>query len=90
MNEHVVLHHNGAALVVAEKTGYQDYSYLDTLSLAYHLTGDSAQAIENQKKAIALLPEGPSGTRTAMEESLAEFEAASHGPKTAPEERSSD
>jgi serine/threonine protein kinase/tetratricopeptide (TPR) repeat protein len=64
------------ALLVAERTDYLDFSYLDTLSLAYHLTGNSAQAAENQKKAIALLPEGPSGARTALEEALAKFEAA--------------
>jgi len=42
-----------------------------TLSLAYHLTGDTAKAIETQNKAIALLPEGESDLRTTLEASLA-------------------
>ncbi len=63
------------ALEVAEKTGYENPGHLDTLSLAYHLTGDTAKAIENQKKAIALLPEGESPVRQALEEALAKFEA---------------
>ncbi len=67
------------ALEVAEKTGYENPGRLDTLSLAYHLTGDTAKAIENQKKALALLPEGESGLRTGMEEALAKFEAVLKG-----------
>ena len=46
------------ALEAAEKDGYKDPYSLDTLSLAYHLTGDTAKAIENQRKAISLLPTG--------------------------------
>ena len=64
------------AFEVAERTGYENPECLDTLSLAYHLTGDTAKAIETQKKAIALLPEGESATRTGLEEALAKFEAA--------------
>ncbi len=63
------------ALEVAEKTGYKNAGWLDTLSLAYHLTGDTAKAIENQKKAISLLPEGESALRTGLEEALATFAA---------------
>ena len=63
------------ALDVAKKTGYKDPNYLDTLSLAYHLAGETAEAIENQKRAIALLPEGESALRRALEEALARFEA---------------
>jgi tetratricopeptide (TPR) repeat protein len=66
----------GLALEVAEKTQYENSECLDTLALAYHLTGDTAKAIENQRKAIALLPEGESERRTGFEESLAKFEAA--------------
>ena len=46
------------ALKGAQKKGYKDPNWLDTLSLAYHLTGDTTKAIENQRKAISLLPEG--------------------------------
>ena len=63
------------ALEVAERTEHRDPDYLDTLSLAYHLTGQTAKAVANQRKALALLPEGPSETRTAMEEALARYEA---------------
>ncbi len=55
-------------------TRHENPGYLDTLSLAYHLTGDTAKAIENQKKAIALLPEGAS--RASFEAALAKFETA--------------
>ena len=64
------------ALEVAEETGYENPGYLDTLALAYHLTGDTAKAIENQKKAISLLPEGESPRRASFEAALAKFEAA--------------
>jgi tetratricopeptide (TPR) repeat protein len=40
------------AVEVAEKTRYENPSYHDTLSQAYHLTGDTAKAIETQKKAL--------------------------------------
>jgi len=48
----------------------------DTLSLALHMTGDTAKAFENQKKAIGLLPAGDSETRRELEDRLARFEAA--------------
>jgi tetratricopeptide (TPR) repeat protein len=68
------------ALDVAERTGRRNPGALDTLSLAYHLTGDTAKAIENQREAIALLPEGESDLRTAMEEALAKFLSAEAAP----------
>ncbi len=71
---------------VAEKTGYENPGYLDTLSLAYHLTGDTAKAIETQKQAIALLPEGDSALRKSLEEALAKFEAAQDDKKLIGEE----
>ncbi len=55
-------------------TEYRNAAYLDTLSLAYHLTGDTAKAIENQKKAISLLP--ADADRGEYEAALARFEAA--------------
>ena len=64
------------AVEANEMTNYKNPSYLDTLSLAYHLTGDMAKAIENQKKAIALLGPGQSDLRTSLEAALAEFEQA--------------
>ena len=57
-------------------TGFEIPSYLDTLSLAYHLTGNTPKAIETQNQAIALLPEGDSALRKGLEEALAKFEAA--------------
>ncbi len=70
----------GAALPLAieanELTGHKNPNFLDTLSLVYHLTGDTAKAVENQKKAIALLPPSESSLRTSLETALADFESA--------------
>ena len=41
------------------------------LALAHHLTGETAKAIETQKKALALLPEGESQERNDFEARLA-------------------
>ncbi|MCH8152474.1 MAG: tetratricopeptide repeat protein [Planctomycetes bacterium] len=69
-----------AALPVAieanEMTDDENPAYLDTLALAYHLTGDTARAVENQKRAIALLPPGEPSIRAELEARLADFEAA--------------
>ena len=40
-----------------ELTRFENPSYLDTLALAYHRTGQTATAIETQRKAISLLPD---------------------------------
>jgi hypothetical protein len=64
------------ALEIAAKTESEDHGFLETLALAYHLTGDAPGAVENQKRAIASLPEEKSERRTGMEETLATFEAA--------------
>ena len=64
------------ALEANDMTGHKIPMYLDTLSLAYHLTGDTAKAIENQKKAIALLPAGESSGRSSLVGALADFESA--------------
>ena len=40
------------------------------------MTDDTLKAIENQKKAIALLPEKDTRSRKGLEEALAKFEAA--------------
>lgn len=52
---------------------------LDTLGLAYFMTGDTAKALETQRKAVALLPPGDSPTRTELEARLARFEANASG-----------
>jgi hypothetical protein len=57
-------------------TGFQNAGFLNTLALAYHRTGDTRQAIETQKKAIALLPDAGARARPRFEQQLAEFEAA--------------
>ncbi len=49
--------------------------YLDTLALAQHLTGDTAAAIETEKKALSLLPADAPG-RGDYEAAIAKFEAA--------------
>jgi non-specific serine/threonine protein kinase/serine/threonine-protein kinase len=51
---------------------------LDTLALAYHLTGDHARAVETEQKAIALLKAG-SPARQEFETNLAKFQAAAKG-----------
>ena len=64
------------AIEANEATGYSQPGYLDTLSLAYHHAGDTISAIQNQRKAIALLPAGDSPLRDWMESALADYEAA--------------
>ena len=59
-----------------EMLGNEHPNCLDTLSLAYHLTGDTAKAIENQKRAITLVPPAESELRRGMEAALADYEAA--------------
>ena len=63
------------ALKANEMTGYENPGYLDTLALAYQLSGQIPRAIETQKKALSFLPENAPG-RDGYEERLAEFEAA--------------
>lgn len=69
-----------AALPVAnrsvEMSGETNAEHLDTLALAYFMTGDTAKAIETQEKAIALLSAGKSPLRTELEANLAKFRAA--------------
>ncbi|MEE9128917.1 MAG: protein kinase [Phycisphaerales bacterium] len=52
-----------------------NHAFLDTLALAQHLTGDTAAAIETEKKALSLLPADAPG-RGDYEAALAKFEAA--------------
>jgi serine/threonine protein kinase/tetratricopeptide (TPR) repeat protein len=50
------------------------WKYLDTLALAQHMTGDTATAVETQKRAISLMP-SPDAV-PGMRDRLAEYEAA--------------
>ena len=62
------------AWTLAESSGAEDlWKYLDTLALARHLTGDTAAAIETERRAIALMPEGAD---RGLHDRLAEYEAA--------------
>ena len=56
-------------------TGNANPPFLDTLALALHLTGDTAAAIETEKKASSLLASDAAG-RGDYEAALARFEAA--------------
>ena len=47
--------------------------YLDTLALAYFMTGDTAKAVKTQEKAVSLLPSGESRVRTELETNLAKY-----------------
>jgi non-specific serine/threonine protein kinase/serine/threonine-protein kinase len=49
---------------------------LDVLARAYSLAGDQVRAVETERKAIALLPAGPSDLRKELEENLARFQSA--------------
>jgi len=50
---------------------------LDTLALAQHMTGDTAAAVENERRAISLLPsDAPEDARRALTANLQTFEAA--------------
>lgn len=60
------------AVAACEHSNHEDPDWLDTLALAYHRTGQTAKAIETQKKAIACLGERP--VRASFEERLAEYE----------------
>ena len=60
-------------------TNNANHTYLDTLALAQHLTGDTPAAIETEKKALSLLPpDAPE--RSDYEAALARFEVALEEP----------
>ena len=69
-----------AALPVAQRavemTESKNAGILDTLALAYFMTGDAAKAIETQETAVSLLPPGESEARTELEANLAKYRAA--------------
>ncbi|MCH7547450.1 MAG: hypothetical protein IID30_13705 [Planctomycetes bacterium] len=78
-NEHAELRDPARALPLAQravdKVGGNDPAILDTLALAQHLTGDTAAAIETEKKALSLLPADAPG-RGDYEAALAKYVAA--------------
>lgn len=57
-------------------TNYDNPLYLDTLALAYHMTGDTAGALETQQEALSLLTEDQESYRPEMEANLAKYVAA--------------
>jgi tetratricopeptide (TPR) repeat protein len=62
------------ACALAEERGtYGRWNYLDTLALAQHMTGDTAKAIETQKRALGLLPPDYHKLRKEFEQRLAEW-----------------
>ena len=50
-------------------------AYLDTLAAAYAETGKFQQAVETQREALALVPEGNADLAAELETHLAAFEA---------------
>jgi tetratricopeptide (TPR) repeat protein len=76
------LHEPARALAYAQRacafeegaSGESLWLYLDTLALAQHMTGDTAAAIETQKRAISLMPDANADPE--MTKRLAEYEAA--------------
>jgi len=65
------------ACALAEERGtYGLWKYLDTLALAQHRTGDTAKAIETQKRALGLIPPEYHQQRKELEERLTEYETA--------------
>ena len=65
------------ACALAEVSSPDDlWALLSTLAIAQYLTGDTPAAVETQRRALALMPEGADPT---MVPRLAEFEAALEG-----------
>jgi tetratricopeptide (TPR) repeat protein len=63
-----------AACTTAEATGNENlWMYLDILALAQHRTGDTAAAVETQRRAVEIMP---NDADPEMAERLAEYEAA--------------
>jgi tetratricopeptide (TPR) repeat protein len=56
-----------------EETGEKNYRMLQTLALAYQMTGEADKAVETQRIAIALLPPDPTPSRTVLETQLGEY-----------------
>ena len=56
-----------------EETVGNNYAMLDTLALAYQMTGDVDKAVETQRKALDLLPPERTPLRTDLEMKLGEY-----------------
>ncbi len=70
-----------------EANGPELWNYLDTLALALHMTGDSAAAVEAERRALALLsPDRPE--RAGILQQLEVFEAAAHGQRASIDDHS--
>jgi tetratricopeptide (TPR) repeat protein len=65
-----------ACALAEERETYGRWNYLDTLAMAQHTTGDTANAIETQRRALDLLPPDYHLLRKEMEQRLGEYEAA--------------
>ena len=70
-----------------EMTDHKDAGYLDTLALAYFLTGDPQRAIEWEEKAIDLLPPNATEIRPEFEANLQRFKGETTAePTTQPDD----
>jgi len=63
------------ALQANDLTKHDNPLYLDTLALAYHMTGYTARALETQQEALSLLTEDQESYRPEMEANLAKYKA---------------
>jgi len=57
-----------------QTSGPNLWNYLDTLALAWHRNGNTAEAVDTEAKALSLLP-GTSPEREGLQRQLAEYEA---------------
>jgi len=70
-----------------EMTDHKNPGYLDTLALAYFLTGDSQRATEWEEKALDLLPPNATDIRAEFEANLKRFKGETTAdPTTQPDE----
>jgi len=65
------------ALEANELSGFKKPMYLDTLALAYYRTGDATMAVDTQRKALSVLPDGDP-RHEKFRKRLAEFDAVRH------------
>jgi tetratricopeptide (TPR) repeat protein len=73
-----------ACEMVETADGANLWMYLDTLALAQHKTGDTAAAIETQKRVVSLIPDDDS-KRADAEQRLNQYEAALKAENTPPD-----
>jgi tetratricopeptide (TPR) repeat protein len=62
-----------AARRAVEVSNAPNLGLLDTLAIAYQMTGNIEKAVETQRAAVALLPAGKSSTRTELEARLGQY-----------------